>query len=766
MAKSKNIIVGYPIDKKKGKSLNNTYETATLCHILQVLKLPDGTVRILVEGQNRVQLSSITFNEFYIAEAKNIVKQEVTDEKTASLIEVVRKIFAEYSQIHGKIPEEVNSTIERSDTANKILGNICFVTPLPYKAKMKYFLEQNNLVNLENIAVTLKSEIEILKLQQSLHGRVKKNLEKTQRDYFLNEQIKEIHKELGKDSDPSGSEQLEKQINELDLNEKDKTKLLKDASRLQKLQPMSPEAGILRTYLETVVELPWNSETEDEINIRHAKKILNDEHYKMVKAKDRILDFIAVRQFDTDKKSPVLCFVGPPGTGKTSLGKSVANSLGREFGRISLGGVKDEAEIRGHRKTYIGALPGKIIQAVKKTGVKNPVILLDEIDKIAADYKGDPAAALLEVLDPEQNHTFTDHYVELPFDLSDVLFIATANSLNPVPAPLLDRMEVIDIQGYTEIEKIEIAKQFIIPKQLKAVGLNDATIDFTDDALLKLIRKFTKESGVRNLNRNVATVLRKIARLQLEDFETSPRGKHYYNANSYRSYPDYYKQSWMGIEFEPEQIKFTVKDTNLNKLLGDDLIPDEDKKDSTVPGLSVGLAWTQLGGTVLPMEITIAKGKGKLTLTGQLGSVMKESAQIAISYLKSHAELFKIDPEFDKDTDIHIHAPEGAIKKDGPSAGITMTSALVSAVKNVCLKSGFAMTGEITLTGQLLPIGGLKEKVLAAARNGSTDVLIPEMNRKDVKDIPKEVQDKITFHYHSRVEEAILDLFPEGTFDS
>ncbi len=766
MEKSKNIVIGYPVDKKKGKSLNNTYKTATLCHILQVLKLPDGTVRILVEGVNKVQLSSITFNEFYIAECKTINKTIPIDSKTTSLIEVVKKIFTEYSSIHTKIPEEVNSTIDRSDTPNKLLGNICFITPLPFKVKIKYFLENNHYVNLENIAVTLKSEIEILRLQQNLHGRVKKNLEKTQRDYFLNEQIKEIHKELGKDSDPSGSDKLTKQISDLDINVKDKDKLLKDAERLNKLQPMSPEAGILRTYLETIVELPWNNETKDQVNLNNAKTILNNEHYNMVKAKDRILDFIAVRQFDTDKKSPVLCFVGPPGTGKTSLGKSVANALGREFGRISLGGVKDEAEIRGHRKTYIGALPGKIIQAVKKTGSKNPVILLDEIDKIAADYKGDPAAALLEVLDPEQNHTFTDHYIELPFDLSDVLFIATANSLNPVPAPLLDRMEVLEIQGYTEIEKTEIAKRFIIPKQLKAIGLNKANISFTDSSLLKIIRKFTRESGVRNLNRNVATVLRKIARLELEDFETSPKGIQYFNGNFTRNYPDYYKKESTPDIFKPENIVFEVTKDNLNKLIGDDLIPEEDIKDSTVPGLSVGLAWTQMGGTVLPMEIVLSKGKGKLILTGQLGDVMKESAQIAISYVKSNYDRFGIDAEFDKDTDIHIHAPEGAIKKDGPSAGITMTSALISAIKKVCINGKTAMTGEITLTGQLLPIGGLKEKVLAAARNGCTDVLIPELNKKDIKEIPKEITDKITFHTHSRVDEAIFSLFPSGTFDN
>jgi len=741
MEKSKNIVIGYPIDKKKSKSLNNTYKTAVLCHILQVLKLPDGTVRILVEGVNKVKLSTITFNEFYIAECKIINNPIPIDTKTKSLIEVIKKIFTEYSSIHGKIPEEVVTTIDRSDTPDKILGNICFVTPLPYTVKIKYFLENNNLINLENIAVTLKSEIEILRLQQNLHGRVKKNLEKTQRDYFLNEQIKEINKELGKDEDPSGSDQLLKQIEKLELNVKDKEKLTKDANRLNKLQPMSPEAGILRTYLETVVELPWNNKSEDLVSLKKAKSILNNEHYNMVKAKDRILDFIAVRQFDVEKKSPVLCLVGPPGTGKTSLGKSVANSLGREFGRISLGGVRDEAEIRGHRKTYIGALPGKIIQAIKKTGVKNPVILLDEIDKIAAEYKGDPAAALLEVLDPEQNHTFTDHYLEIPFDLSDVLFIATANSLNPIPAPLLDRMEVLEIQGYTEIEKTEIAKRFIIPKQLKTIGLTDAQISFTDDSLLKIIRKFTKESGVRNLNRNVASVLRKIARLKLEEFEEGDE------------------------PFKAEDIKFEVTDENLNDLLGDDKIPDEDIKDSTVPGLSVGLAWTQLGGTVLPLEIVLSKGKGRTILTGQLGDVMKESAQIAISYVKSNCELFGIDPDFDKDVDIHIHAPEGAIKKDGPSAGITMTSALISAIKQTCINKKTAMTGEITLTGQLLPIGGLKEKVLAAARNGSTDVLIPLANKKDIKDIPKEITDKITFHTHSRVDEAIFSLFPKGTFN-
>jgi len=647
---------------------------------------------------------------------------------------------------------------------DKLIGNICFITPLPYKIKMNYFLEDNNYVNLENIAVTLRSEIEILRLQQNLQGRVKKNLEKTQRDYFLNEQIKEIHKELGKDEGGDENSLLINQIKALNINTKDKIKLVKDGERLAKLQVMSPEAGILRTYLETIVELPWGRKTADNISINIAKNILNNDHYNMIKAKDRILDFIAVRQFDTDKKSPVLCLVGPPGTGKTSLGKSVANALGREFARISLGGVKDEAEIRGHRKTYIGALPGKIIQAVKKSGVKNPVILLDEIDKIASDYKGDPSSALLEVLDPEQNHTFTDHYIEIPFDLSDVLFIATANSLNPIPAPLMDRMEVIEIQGYTELEKVEIADRFIIPKQLKSVGLYNSTITFTKDALLKIIRKFTRESGVRGLNRNIAKTLRKIARIQLENHETSPIGTVYFNSNYLRKYPNYYKTISTPEKFNQDNIVFEVTDKNLNSLIGQDVIPDEDIKDATIPGYSVGLAWTQVGGKVLPIEISLSKGSGKLILTGQLGDVMKESAQIALSYVKANYSIFGIDPDFSKDKDIHIHAPEGAIQKDGPSAGITITSALISAIKGICLKSGSAMTGEITLTGKILPIGGLKEKVLAAARNGSTDLYIPEMNRRDIKDIPSEIQKIITFHFYSYIKDAIFDLFPENSF--
>lgn len=764
MENSRNVFIGYTKDSKKTKSFDNTYHVGTICHILQVLKLPDNSIRILVEGTDKAYLKKVTFDKFYTATIKRIKTAVDQTPELEALTSAVKKTFKEYTAVHGKIPEEVISTIERSDLPEKLIGNICFVAPLPMVMKMNFLLQDNPHQNLENLAVALKSEIEIMNIQTSIQGKVKKRMERTQKEYFLNEQIKELNRELGKDDDANGADEFKTKINGFNICEKDKTKLLKDTDRLAKLQPLSPEAGILRTYLETVTDLPWNTITEDNLSVTHAETILNDEHYNMKKAKERILDFIAVRQLEKEKKSPVLCLVGPPGTGKTSLGKSVATSLGREFARISLGGVRDEGEIRGHRKTYIGALPGKIIQAVKKAGVKNPVILLDEIDKVASDYKGDPAAALLEVLDPEQNHTFTDHYLEIPFDLSDVLFISTANKLDTVPRPLLDRMDIIGIEGYTEIDKIQIAQKFIIPKQLKSLGMSPEKVIFDDDAVQRIIRKFTMESGVRGLNRNISSAIRKLARNTIENFENGPAGRDMHFSSSLHKKPSWAQRILPASSIDVTTLSYTITRDSITKLLGEDKIPDEDKIDSHIPGLAVGLSYSQTGGAVAPIEVALSRGSGKLILTGKLGDVMKESAQIALSYIKSNCDIYGIDEDFDKEKDIHLHVPEGAMPKDGPSAGITITSAMISAIKKIPLIKGAAMTGEITLTGQLWPIGGLKEKSMAAARNNSKRIILSEKNRRDLKDIPQEVKDVLDFEFYTTVKDAVYSLFPEGTF--
>ena len=521
----------------------------------------------------------------------------------------------------------------------------------------------------------------------------------------------------------------------------------------------------MRTYLEWITDLPWGVTTEDNKSIRAAADILDKDHYDLKKAKERILDFIAVRQLKEHLKGPILCFAGPPGTGKTSLGRSVAKALNREFIRISLGGVRDEAEIRGHRKTYVGALPGKIIQSLKKAKTENPVFLLDEIDKMNSDFRGDPGAALLEVLDPEQNSTFVDHYLEVPFDLSKVMFITTANSLHNIPRPLMDRMEIINIPGYTDFEKLEIASRFIIPKQLKENGLEEAEITMDDEAVLKIIRSYTMESGVRNLEREISQVIRKITRKAIVDYQ-SRGGRYVINTASMHENQQIYavKDIDENSSVDISTIKMHITPEKINLFLGKEKFSESDLKNSKKSGMATGLAWTEMGGRVLPVEVSLYEGNGKLILTGKLGDVMKESAQIAFSFLRANSESFGISPTFSKEQDIHIHVPEGAIPKDGPSAGITMTAALLSAIRNIPLVKGIAMTGEITLTDRLLPIGGLKEKVLAAHRNKFYSVLIPERNKDDMEELPQEILDVMTFHPCSSVKEALVKLFPKNTF--
>jgi ATP-dependent Lon protease len=714
------------------------YDTGTVARILQMLKLPDGTIRLLVEGSERANIIRFyTDRDHFRVQIRPIKASLEAGAESSALMRTVLKEFSRFTALYKKVPQETVTGIEKAETPEKLVNMICANIPLAVQSKVKLLSEADTRQRLEALAAFLISECEVLEMQSRITTKVRKKLEKSQKDYFLQEQLKEIHRELGnEDEDPTGAKELETRLEAKGLPEEVLAKCLKEIKRLSRQQPMSPESAVLRTYLEWISDLPWTERAQENEDLARARDILDEDHYDLKKVKERVLDFLAVRLLNKGKlKSPILCFIGPPGTGKTSLGRSVARALGRKFIRISLGGVRDEAEIRGHRKTYVGALPGKIVQSMRKAGSRNPVFLLDEIDKMSSDFRGDPASALLEVLDPEQNGTFTDHYLEVPYDLSEVMFITTANSAHNIPFPLRDRMEVIQIPGYTDYEKTKIAQKFLIPKQLAENGLGEAAIKFQTPAILKIIHQYTMESGVRNLEREIAAVLRKIARKAIESGLTAGSPE-------------------TGADF-----KLTVTPRRVADTLGPETFSEKKIFAETKPGLAYGLAWTELGGKMLSVEVAILQGKGTLILTGSLGDVMKESAQTALSYLRAHAEPLGLEPGFNLEKDIHIHVPEGAIPKDGPSAGITITVALCSAVSGRTIKQGRAMTGEITLTGRLLAVGGIKEKVLAAHRNKMSHVLLPEMNRKDIEEIPQEVRSALHFEFADTVTDALKLLF-------
>jgi ATP-dependent Lon protease len=727
-----------PVQEPKQSDL---HVNGTIAHIIQLMKMPNGTVRILVEGQERGGIIAFTSEkEFFRAEIKPFSLNSEIDETILTHMQTVKTLFTKFSELQGKITKEVADSINKSTEPNQLVDLICSHAQLNTDQKLKLLGEIDTQERLFILAVALETENKLLELKKTIDTKVHQQIEKNQKEYFLNEQAKEINRQLGKDiDDPAGIKELRKKIDEKNLPEEVLNKSKKELDRLSKLQAMSPEAGVLRTYVEWISDLPWNETTDDGIGIDDAKQILDEDHYGMEKPKERILDFIALRQLKKKLKGPILCFVGPPGTGKTSLGKSVARALGRNFVRISLGGVRDEAEIRGHRKTYVGALPGKILQGMKKAGTINPVFLLDEVDKMSSDFRGDPSSALLEVLDPEQNVNFLDHYLEVTYDLSQVMFITTANSLYTIPFPLRDRMEVIEIPGYTEIEKLKIASQFLIPKQIEENGLAWADIRFSRDALLGIIRNYTRESGVRNLEREISQVIRKLAREAVSSGYTAQNVKAAGEKKSFKSV--------VGAKQVKKHLGKTKYEENL-------LSPD------LQPGLAHGLAWTEMGGTLLPVETVVFSGKGDLALTGNLGDVMKESAHTAFSFIKSQAEVLGLPENFYSDKDIHIHVPEGAIPKDGPSAGITITSALVSVFTGKKIEGKYAMTGEITLSGRIIPVGGIKEKVLAAHRRGITHILLPAGNKKDLDDIPKEVTAKIEFIFTDSIIDALHILFP------
>lgn len=698
-------------------------ETGVIAKVLQTLQLPDGNVKVLIEGLKRAKMTSLNLDDdCYFAEVELIEdgQADIKDMDTARFMLI--KNFETYVGHTKRVNQELYNNIIQSEN----LTRLTFMIASNLKVKAQDFqsvLDINNPIErAEKVMELIQTELELLKIDERIKNRVKARMSQSQKEYYLNEQMKAIQKEMGKEDDYKADiDEIEQKIKEMDMPEQIKDKAEKELKKLRFMPPMSAETTVVRNYLDWIVSLPWNIKTEDIIDIKHAEEVLNKDHYGLEKPKERILEFLSVRKYSENMKGSIICFVGPPGVGKTSLARSIADAMGRKFVRMSMGGVRDEAEIRGHRRTYIGALPGKIVQSMKKAGSMNPVFLLDEIDKIGSDYRGDPASALLEALDPEQNNTFTDHYLETELDLSKVFFITTANSLETIPAPLLDRMEVIRLSGYTEQEKLHIARGFLIPKELKEHNVEEGKITVTDSAVMELITYYTKESGVRSLERNIASLIRKSVKKLVTD------------------------ESIEHIEVDD---KLTREYLGPRKFRIGGVYDDEEM------GVATGLAWTQYGGDLLQIEVALFEGSGKLIVTGHLGDVMKESANIAYSVVKSIASDAGVPAYRFKDFDIHLHVPEGAVPKDGPSAGITMATAILSAVSERKANCKIAMTGEITLRGKVLQIGGLKEKVLAAHRAGIRTVICPIENEKDLTDIPEDVRNEMEFKLVSTFDEV------------
>jgi len=705
----------------------------SLVWILHNIRMPDGSLRVMVDPRERAEVTGFSERDGVLYGSYRQIRTDKSDPKdeTAKLSRVLKDAFEEYARLNPTIKADVRSKIKGAESPEQLVNLVAAAVQLDLETQIVVFREPATVRRLQHLIDGIGGEVELLTLKRSIKERVRSKMERQQKDHFLNEQIREINRELGKEEDEEDTHaELLRKINETDLPKEVTEQAAKEARRLKKLPPIAPEAGIIRSYIDWLLELPWLPGPPRQPDIKKAQEILDEDHYDMEKPKERVLEYMAVQGLNPELKAPILCFVGPPGTGKTSLGQSMARALERPFVRLSLGGVRDEAEIRGHRRTYVGAMPGRIIQAMKRAGSHDPVILLDEIDKLGADFRGDPSSALLEVLDPEQNNSFSDHYIELPFDLSRVVFLTTANTLHGVPAALRDRLEIIEVPGYTEREKTQIARDFLIPQQLKENGLADGDIRFRNDAISILIHDYTSESGVRNLKREIANVVRKLAREVME---------------SGKPVTDYRR---------------SVQGATVTKLLGPPRYRlDEGSREIDVPGLVQGLAWTENGGVVLPVEVVVLNGPGELQLTGSLGDVMKESAHAALSYIYANAEELSVTVDRSQ-ISIHIHVPQGAIPKDGPSAGITMFSALLSALTNRVAPSDTAMTGEITLTGRVLAIGGLKEKMLAARRRGISRIILPAGNRHDIDALPADVKNGMEIHPVSTVAEVVKLIFP------
>ncbi len=699
------------------------FSVGTVAEIKQLLKLPGGTIRVLVEGLHRGEIEEFTsFDPYYEVQICEFDEDESKTPEIEALTRTAINQFEQWVKLSKKIPPETLVSVVVVEEPGRLTDLIASHLSLKIEDKQTLLEAVGITARLERLCEILGREMEILELEKKIHIRVRKQMEKTQKEYYLREQLKAIQKELGeKDDRMAEVEEYRDRLKKQDLPKEVAEKISKEIDRLEKMPASVAESGVIRTYLDWLLALPWNVETEDRLDINLAEEILNEDHYGLEKVKERILEYLSIRKLTQKMKGPILCLVGPPGVGKTSLARSIARAMERKFVRISLGGVRDEAEIRGHRRTYVGAMPGRIIQGMRTVGSKNPVFLMDEIDKMSADFRGDPSSALLEVLDPEQNNTFSDHYIELPYDLSRVLWVVTANVKHNIPRPLLDRMEVISIAGYTEEEKAEIAKRYLIPKQTTDHGLTDKQITFSEGTIQKIIREYTREAGVRSLERNIANLCRKAARKIVQN--------------------------------QGPVIKITAQ--NLHTFLGAPKYRHAQVEEISQVGVATGLAWTEVGGEVLPVEISTMKGKGKLTLTGQMGDVMQESAQAGFSYIRSRAKELGIEEDFHEKLDIHIHLPEGAIPKDGPSAGITMATAIASALTGKAIKSELAMTGEITLRGRVLPVGGIKEKVLAAHRAGIKQVMLPKENKRDLDEIPANVKRNLDFFLVEHMDEVL-----------
>jgi ATP-dependent Lon protease len=694
------------VDDPKADDL---YRIGTVATILQLLKLPDGTVKVLVEGADRARIDRLHSGEYYSADASVLPDGDVHDEREMDVLaRSVISQFEQYVKLNKKVPPEVLTALAGIEQAGRLADTVAAHMSLKLGEKQRVLEILDVRKRLEHILVSIESEMDVLQIEKRIRGRVKAQMEKSQREYYLNEQMKAIQKELG-EMDEGGNEisELEQRINKAGMPKEAREKATGELNKLKMMSPMSAEATVVRNYIDWLVKVPWKKRTKIIKDIARAEKVLDEDHFGLEKVKERIVEYLAVQQRVEKPRGPILCLVGPPGVGKTSLGQSIARATNRKFVRMSLGGVRDEAEIRGHRRTYIGSMPGKIVQNMSKAGVHNPLFLLDEVDKMSMDFRGDPSSALLEVLDPEQNASFNDHYLEVDLDLSEVMFVCTANSLN-IPAPLLDRMEVIRLPGYTEDEKMNIARRYLVPKQMKSNGLKDDELKVTDAALLDIVRYYTREAGVRNLERQVAKICRKAVKQLLLN--------------------------------KKEQTPVTVAPKNLDKFLGVKQYRYGKAEDQNRIGQVTGLAWTEVGGELLTIEAAVVPGKGKLQHTGQLGEVMQESIQAAMTVVRSRAPVLGLDTEFYQKLDLHLHIPEGATPKDGPSAGIGMCTALVSALTKIPVRSDVAMTGEITLRGEVLPIGGLKEKLLAAHRGGIKTVLIPDENQKDLAEIPDNIK--------------------------
>lgn len=721
------------VDEPTGSDI---YQIGTVATILQMLKLPDGTVKVLVEGKQRAHLSDIEIENHFSAKIEILSDAETYDEREMDVLtRSVVSNFEQYVKLNKKIPPEMLTSLSGIDQPGRLADTVAAHMALKIEDKQKVLEIKNVRVRLEHILGLVDSEIDVLQMEKRIRGRVKTQMEKSQREYYLNEQMKAIHKELGEIEDaPNELAELEQKIETAGFSKESKEKATSELNKLKLMSPMSAEATVVRNYIDWLLKVPWKKRSKVSRNLQEAEQVLENDHYGLEKVKERILEYLAVQQRVKKLKGPILCLVGPPGVGKTSLGKSIARATKRKFVRMSLGGMRDEAEIRGHRRTYIGSMPGKIIQNMGKVKTRNPLYLLDEVDKMSMDFRGDPSSALLEVLDPEQNCTFQDHYLEVDFDLSEVMFVCTANTLN-IPAPLLDRMEVIRLSGYTENEKLNIAKRYLLPKQVDQNGIEKGELRISDSAILDIIRYYTREAGVRNLEREIANICRKVVKKLL---------------------------------VRPRKSTVRVTNRNLSKYLGVTRFRYGRAEENDHIGQVTGLAWTEVGGELLTIESAVVPGKGKLIHTGQLGDVMKESIQAAMTVVRSRASILGIETDFQRKLDVHIHVPEGSTPKDGPSAGIGMCAALVSALTKVPVRSNIAMTGEITLRGEVLPIGGLKEKLLAAHRGGVDTVLIPEENRKDLTEIPKNIKDKLIIlpvKWIDEVFEAVLQHMPNPEYE-